>query len=32
MDVNLLAMLSTFDEKYAYNPRLTCANENYVRK
>jgi hypothetical protein len=26
MDANLLAMLSTFDKKDTYNPRLTCAN------
>jgi hypothetical protein len=32
MDANLLAMLSTFDEKDAYNPRLACASDNYVRK
>ena len=32
MDANLLAMLSTFDEKDACNPRLTCANENYVKE
>jgi hypothetical protein len=32
MDANLLVMLSTLDANDAYNPRLTCANENYVKK
>ena len=32
MDANLLAMLSTFDDKHAYSPGSTCTNDDYERK
>lgn len=32
MDANLLAMLSTFDNKDTYSPGSTCVNENYEQK